>query len=136
MPRLESDYELLPHFAEVTRIAPNERVFPKGTLVNILTTDHHFLEFEILPKGPSQDDHLMTLIRSEPPIYENAPHEKEVYVDDDILAKDRDFRLSSALPVLTQTVFRVLALEANISNKDIPAHDVLVSDLRTSVSEQ
>jgi len=136
MPRPESDYELLPHFAEAARIAPNERVFPKGTLVNIVTTDYHFLEFEILPKGPSQEEHLMTLIRSEPPIYENELHEKEVYVDDDILAKDRELRLSSAFPILTQTAFRVLALEANIKDRNMPFQEMIPSDLKTNVSQQ
>ena len=116
--------ENIPTFNEGFRVAPNEGSFPVDATVHVLTEDEHFLTFRMYPKGPAQEDYLISLIDSEPPLSQNPVYEKEVYVHDDILIQGREFTLGSALPILSRTAFKAMRIFSNVEAIVLPIVEV------------
>lgn len=110
----------IPTFKEGVRVAPNEGSFPVDATVHVLTEDNYFLTFNILPKGPAQKDHLISLVDSEPPLSSRPVYEKEIYVQNDIIVKGQEFVLDSSFPILSQTAFKAMRIFSNIELIEIP----------------
>lgn len=102
------------------RVAPNEGTFPTDATVFVETEDGHDMIFKMYPKGPSQADYLISLVYSEPPISGNNLMEKEVYVKNDVMKKGETFQLDSAFPILAQTAFVALSIQADVETIVLP----------------
>jgi hypothetical protein len=113
--------ESIPTAKKGARVAPNEGNFPVDASVNVFTDDGHLFNFKIAKKGPSQPDYLITLVNSEPPITEQPPYEKEVYVREDKIVEGQEFTLDSSMPVIIgKTTFKAINIFANVEVAVIP----------------
>jgi len=106
-------------------VAPNEQEFPLDATVRVFTDDGHLMTFNIVKKGPEQSDYLLSLVSAEPPITEQLPSEKEVYVKGDRILRDKEFTLESALPVIIgRTTFTAMGIFSNVLVAEIPLIDL------------
>jgi len=120
--------EDIPTFTEGVRVAPNEGSFPVDATVYVQARDknddEYLLTFAIQPKGPSEKDHLITLVDSEPPLSEGPLYPRETFVKDDIIIQGRDFTIDSAFPILSQTAFRAMRIFSNVEQIVIPRIEI------------
>lgn len=115
--------EEIPTATECYRVAPNEGYFPLDATISVFT-EEHLLRFQFLPKGPMATDYLISYIDSEPPLTSKPTLDKEVYVEGDVLIEGREFRLASALPILSITAFRACEMLANIAEVELPLEEL------------
>ena len=127
MPRTEQFFstmpESMPTFTEGARIDPNDGSFPHDATIHVTAENDQFFTFKILPKGPAEDDYLISMVESDPPIYSAPLYDKEVYVKGDVLKKGYEFVLDSALPILSQTAFKAMQIFTNVQRVNLPNMD-------------
>ena len=124
MPRTERLHfampEEFPTANKVVRVDPNNG-FPVDALITVFTDGGHMLSLKPFKKSPQRSEYLLALVDAKPPITTCLPTEQEIYIKNDIIIADRDFKLDSLLPVMIgQTTFRALEIYSNIETIVVP----------------
>ncbi|HEY8992917.1 MAG TPA: hypothetical protein VIM37_03670 [Candidatus Microsaccharimonas sp.] len=102
------------HFPlEGVRVAPNEGSFPTDAMVDV-ETDTHFLTFAIRPKNGVSREYAIALVDAIPPLAHGDL--KDVYVENDVIKRDQEFRLRSKRTRLANQAFRALRIMSNIES--------------------
>jgi hypothetical protein len=93
------------------RIAPNRDGAKIGDTY-VVTTEAHDITLRVRPTGPQTRGYIIAFVSAEPPITESTHYESEVIVKDHEVTVGERFELSTLFPILTQTAFQAMKINA------------------------